>query len=447
MPDPATPSTDAPTPKPPTSFRQCRSLTVRGRQCQANAMHGHQFCIAHSQHRFPVCPQRGTKIAIPLLEDLDTIQVVATQVAHGLFSETLDPWRAGKILYALQVAALTIPRPAPLKPSDEKPVVNEPVTQAFPDLDGHLLGPDLPWKGNDRAFNPVWNYHRRLYVQECERLGNPIPTTPEDFPAEGWLTKEEMNEFDPKSPELTSDDFLNRILLMRLDEDRRGKLPPLYKRECSYGSDSCKGPWNMGRHHGPCNWCEKERAERILTHPEEDAEIVSFASELETSLDEYGLKRRMRGDLPRFDRNVKPPAVAATPATQPAKPAGPLNLNAVAEEPRLPQHCPRRPARKQDTDALKGHGFSRAAGAAASARLQPVRGVFDAPPGSSPEPLTRVNLDNLINPMIPKPYPPSTHPGGRGPHPSRPPLPAQPDPPSRSTELIRIDLPSRPMHG
>jgi hypothetical protein len=279
-----------PAPQPPRP-RRCRSLTVGGIQCLACAMRGEEFCVRHIRHRFPVCPT-GPRIAVPLLEDLATIQVVATQVAHGLFTETLDPWRAGKILYALQVAAMTMPRPAPLKPSEEKPVINAPVSQAEPDLDGHFLGPDLPWKGNDEAFNPIWSYDRRRYVKECERLGKPIPATPEDFPAEGWLDREEMREFNPKKSWEMSDDFLNRILQMRLEEDRAGKLPPLYQRTCAYNCDSCKGPWNMGRHHKPCEWCLEERAARISTHPEEDIDVISCPAELEPIHDPWGLNPR-----------------------------------------------------------------------------------------------------------------------------------------------------------
>jgi hypothetical protein len=326
----------APAPQQP---RRCRSLTVRGRQCLAGAVHGSQYCIAHTKYRFPVCPQ-GKKIAVPLLEDLDTIQVVATQVAHGLFTETLDPWRAGKILYALQVAALTIARPAPLKPSEEKPVINEPVSQAEPDLDGHFLGPDVPWKGNDAAFNPVWSYDRLRYVRECERLGKPIPTTPEEFPAEGWLTKDETRE--RESGIAVSDDFLDRTLQMRLQEDRIGKLPPLYKRKCSYGDDRCKGPWDMGRHHDPCKWCRQEREERIRIHPEEDVEVISYASELGTSDDQFGLQPRIRTDLPRLSVTTRAhrvplgPPLASVRTAEPARPAEPgaiTDLNASASIP------------------------------------------------------------------------------------------------------------------
>jgi hypothetical protein len=339
MPDPVTPSTETATPPPQSPLRQCRSLTVRGRQCMSSAMHGHQFCSAHLRYRFPVCPQ-GDKVAIPLLEDLDTVQVVATQVAHGLFAQTLDPWRAGKILYALQVAALTIPRPAPLKPSDEKPVVNEPVNQVFTDLDGHLLGPDVLWKGYEKSFNPLWSYDRHRWVEECKRLGKPIPLTPEEFPAEGWLTKDEMDEYNPHRPDMMRAEFLDRTLEMRLEEDRLGKLPPLYKRECSYFGGGCKGPWDMGRRHSCCDWCQRERKERIRVHPEEDIEVVRCPSELETSDDPYGLQPRVRTDMPRLsvtnrcNAYAHGPALTVARAAQPAvpsEPSAPTDLNAAAQ--------------------------------------------------------------------------------------------------------------------
>jgi hypothetical protein len=375
--------TETPAPAASRSPRRCRSLTVRGRQCLAVAMHGHEFCVAHGRHRFPVCPQ-GDKIAIPLLEDLDTIQVVATQVAHGLFSEVLDPWRAGKILYALQVAALTIPRPAPLKPSEEKPIINEPVTQTFPGLDGSLLGPDLPWKGNDAAFNPIWSFDRRRYAEECEPVGKPAPVTPEDFPESGWLTKEEMKEFNPRRPDIMSGKFLDEILQMRLEEERRGKLPPLYRRTCSYNHPVCRGPWDMGRDHSPCERCSQERKERIRLHPEEDVEVINCATELGTSEDPLGLKPTMRTDLPKLascqgrrggaaahpvPRPAPCPAPDPAPAPAPARPGALGDLNAAAEP---------APSRHRETA------------------------------------FPRVKLDNTAKVMIPKPHPPSTSPGGRG---------------------------------
>ena len=94
--------------------RRCRCLTVAEQQCQKNALAGENFCVHHKQHRRPVCPQKDA-VEMPLLEDLSAIQLVASQVAHGLFTETIDPRRAGKILYACQVAAMTMARPGPVK--------------------------------------------------------------------------------------------------------------------------------------------------------------------------------------------------------------------------------------------------------------------------------------------------------------------------------------------
>ncbi len=141
------PGSQAPPAAPPP--RRCRSLTVRGIQCRERALRGHDLCVTHATNRFPVCPT-GPHVAIPLLESLDTIQVVATQVVQGLFADTLSPHLAGKILYACQVAALTLPRPARFKPADKRPADQEPVADVFPSLDGTLLGPSL-----DELLDPL----------------------------------------------------------------------------------------------------------------------------------------------------------------------------------------------------------------------------------------------------------------------------------------------------
>ena len=136
----------------------CRHLTVKGIPCRQRAMIGESWCVAHRDHRFPVCPspRNGKKVAIPLMEDLDTVQVIATQVAQGLFAETLDPWRAGKILYACQIAALTLPRPARLRPSDEKIKPPQPVADPMEDIDGALLGPEEEWIDPNQPKKKSW---------------------------------------------------------------------------------------------------------------------------------------------------------------------------------------------------------------------------------------------------------------------------------------------------
>ncbi len=247
---------------------RCRSLTVRGLQCRSRALRGHNLCVQHAKYRFPVCPT-GSHVAIPLLEDLDTVQVVATQVAQGLFANTLDPDRAGKILYACQIAAFTLPRPANFKPADKRPTPLEPASEIFPAVDGSFLGPALAWSADHAGAR--WSFEKFLYAQECERQGKPIPATVDDFPVSGWLNPEEAAQCH-EDPKQFWDGFRERIFRLRIEADQRGELPPLPERShCAYGNDFiCLGPAGPGpRGHRPCEFCHREREEFLRLPPRE----------------------------------------------------------------------------------------------------------------------------------------------------------------------------------
>ena len=255
-------SPDVPASNPPAHHR-CRSLTVRGIQCRGSALRGGDLCIQHARYRFPVCPT-GPRVAIPLLEDLDTVRVVLSQATQGLFANTLDPQRAGKILYACHIAASTFPRPARLQPTGPPPA-QQPASDIFPAPDGSLLGPSLPWSPDLAAFNPVWSYHKHLYEQECARLGKPLPQGPDDFPADGWLNKEDSAEY-ARRPEDVTASFWERIFRLRVEADQRGLLPPLQERSCAYFTyRDCNGPASDR----PCEFCFREREENLRLPPRE----------------------------------------------------------------------------------------------------------------------------------------------------------------------------------
>ncbi len=93
---------------------QCRAIRTDGRRCRGIALHGLHLCYPHYHHRFPALADPG-HLSIPLLEDAASIQLLMTQVAHGLLSNKLDPARARTTIWAAQVAAFTLPRPARLK--------------------------------------------------------------------------------------------------------------------------------------------------------------------------------------------------------------------------------------------------------------------------------------------------------------------------------------------
>ncbi|MGA7521433.1 MAG: hypothetical protein WBW84_03070, partial [Acidobacteriaceae bacterium] len=105
MPEPATEPTNAPTPE---EKPRCRAITTSGHRCKSNAMHKSHLCYPHSVHRNPVLPD-PTHVAIPVLEDHASVQLVLSQITHGLLSNKLDPERARALIYACQVAAATMP--------------------------------------------------------------------------------------------------------------------------------------------------------------------------------------------------------------------------------------------------------------------------------------------------------------------------------------------------
>jgi hypothetical protein len=256
-------------------FRRCRSLTVLGKACNQRAQRGSELCVAHARNRFPVCPQ-GDKIAIPLLEDLPTIRVVATQVAHGLFTQVLDPWRAGKILYACQVAAMTLPRPERAALTNAQRGQEQSVTETFSGPDGQILGPAGRWEGLGATYEPVWRYDKYLYAEECYRLKKPEPQSPADMPPEGWLTPREAD--DPElnyhlSGSMHSDitPFRDAQLQLRIEADRDGKLPPLEERACAYAYNRfCKGPGVLNCSVIMCHYCALERDEHLRLPPREE---------------------------------------------------------------------------------------------------------------------------------------------------------------------------------
>jgi hypothetical protein len=250
--------------------RPCRYLTVRGLPCQQHPLIGQDFCYQHGKHRHPVCPS-GPNVVIPLIENPETIQLIATQVAQGLFAETLDPWRAGKILYALQVAAMTFSRPARLQPVKAEPV--EPVTEVFESPDGELLGPAEFTPASRARFDSVWSFDKFRYEQECERLGQPKPETPADMPQSGWLNPDDLDNVTEQANRgeiLPDDGYKEKMLELRLDADRRGALPPLAERKCSYGDGSwCRGPAAQGKWQSACGRCTRERDEYCRLHPDQ----------------------------------------------------------------------------------------------------------------------------------------------------------------------------------
>jgi hypothetical protein len=128
---------------------QCRALTVDGHRCKNHVLGGLHLCFSHYRNRHPALPD-PSHVSVPLLEDRSAVQLMATQILHGILSRRLDPLTARAALAALRVAALTLPRPA--APARSQPAAAPPDDavcrlardhEDFISADGDLAEPEL----------------------------------------------------------------------------------------------------------------------------------------------------------------------------------------------------------------------------------------------------------------------------------------------------------------
>ncbi len=92
-------------------FIECRHIFAGGRKCEAPSLRGERFCYFHARaHVKPATGMAGshTQLTATHLEDADSVQLALSEVIAGIASGTLDPRRAGLLLYGLQVAAANV---------------------------------------------------------------------------------------------------------------------------------------------------------------------------------------------------------------------------------------------------------------------------------------------------------------------------------------------------
>ncbi len=93
-------------------MRHCEHVKSNGHFCGSPALRGRNYCFFHLTHigrqlraeQHAANPNQNP-LALPLLEDAASIQLALMQVTDALLRGTLDPKRAGLVLYALQTAS------------------------------------------------------------------------------------------------------------------------------------------------------------------------------------------------------------------------------------------------------------------------------------------------------------------------------------------------------
>ena len=97
---------------------QCRHIFTDGHRCGSPCLRHEEFCYYHHTTRRPIeAPHarraRQTHFDLPLPEDRSAIQQAIGQVLLAIAANTLDPRRAGLLLYGLQIASSNLPRHSP----------------------------------------------------------------------------------------------------------------------------------------------------------------------------------------------------------------------------------------------------------------------------------------------------------------------------------------------
>jgi hypothetical protein len=133
----------------PVDIRRCQHIRTNGTQCGSPSLRDGKFCYHHQECR----PERVTvkgadgkasKILVPLFEDAHSIQTMVQQVVMLMLEDKIDDKKAGRVLYALQIASANLKRMEAEKPRPVQVVVDPAKVAGTP------LGM-TPWSGNEKG--------------------------------------------------------------------------------------------------------------------------------------------------------------------------------------------------------------------------------------------------------------------------------------------------------
>jgi hypothetical protein len=165
----------------PERYARCQHIKVNGTQCGSPALRGEEHCYFHRawrQRRVEMLRRNseGEAVALPVLEDANSIQMALTQVAQLVMLDEIDPKRAGMLLYALQTASSNL-RQCTLEPAlpttvviDQEAVARRPIgATAWSSKEGReydAVPRERKWEDDEEPENT-------LAATLLERLGLP----------------------------------------------------------------------------------------------------------------------------------------------------------------------------------------------------------------------------------------------------------------------------------
>jgi hypothetical protein len=98
----------------PINILRCQHIKVNGTQCGSPALRDATHCYYHIRYHWPeleALPNNNEwRIALPTLEDANSIQVALAKVMEQLVLNEIDHKTAALMLYALQTASMNLKR-------------------------------------------------------------------------------------------------------------------------------------------------------------------------------------------------------------------------------------------------------------------------------------------------------------------------------------------------
>jgi hypothetical protein len=118
--------------------KECRHIMPNGSKCHSPALRDRSYCFFHQKLHASLNASKEKKDRLELassLEDAKGIQIALTQVLDALTKSSIDPRRAGLLIYGLQLATQLTRKSADFDPSKT-------VSNVCHDEDGSLMALD-----------------------------------------------------------------------------------------------------------------------------------------------------------------------------------------------------------------------------------------------------------------------------------------------------------------
>ena len=153
-------------------IRRCQHIKGNGTQCGSPARRNEALCYFHRENqptRVKVAGENGqatSEILVPLFEDAQSIQTVVRQVTILMLEGKIESKKAGRLLYALQIASTNLKRMVEEKPRAAQVVVD-------PETVGETPMGMTPWSESEQGHE-LEDYEERFQGPMAARLKRQI---------------------------------------------------------------------------------------------------------------------------------------------------------------------------------------------------------------------------------------------------------------------------------